>query len=401
VLELETALQKILDAVPKPDAQSVCLLDAAERFLAGDVSGKSNVPPFDNSAMDGYAVISGDVANAADESPKELKVIGRVAAGEVFSGKVLSGTCVRLFTGSPMPTGADAIVMQEDVAVSETDASRIIFRERIKPWENVRFAGEDVKSGAVIAKAGDQLNAGRLALLIAGGCRDVTVARCPIIGLLATGSELKESGEALGHGQIYESNRTMLSSLVAKAGGRPRIYQIVRDDLTDTRDALRKAFAESDIVITSGGVSVGEMDFVKQAFEEIGGSLEFWRIAVKPGRPFVFGRLHGKLFCGLPGNPVSALVTFLLLVRPAILKWQGASELALPSHPARLAETISNDASRRSFMRVNVASDGRASLSGIQASHILSSVANANALLELPPKTTFHKNDIVSVLRFG
>jgi molybdopterin molybdotransferase len=220
------------------------------------------------------------------------------------------------------------------------------------------------------------------------------------VGLLATGSELQEPGQPLAPGRIYESNRLALAALLRHVGAVPRIFPLVADELAATSRALEEACSQCDAVVTTGGVSVGEMDFIKRAFGQVGGELEFWKVAIKPGRPFAFGRCRGKLLFGLPGNPVSALVTFLLLVRPALLRWQGAANLSLPALPGVLAEPLANDGGRRHFMRVKVDSVGRVYSAGIQASHVLSSVAVANGLVDVPPNTTLGAGTAVSVLRW-
>src|SRR5262249_2880386 len=222
----------------------------------------------------------------------------------------------------------------------------------------------------------------------------------PRVAILATGSELQEPGAPLGPSQIYESNRVALEVLVHQSGGFPTVFPIVADEPVSTRAALLEAFNNSDIVITSGGASVGEMDFIKAAFEEAGGKLEFWKVSIKPGRPFVFGRQDKHLFFGLPGNPVSALVTFLLLVRPALLRCQGATDVSLPRHCGILAEAISNEGERRHFLRVQILPEGQVRLAGVQASHVLRAVAAADWLLDVPPRTTLAAGAEVEVLRF-
>jgi len=268
----------------------------------------------------------------------------------------------------------------------------------VKPWENIRFRGEDVKVGALLGEGGETLTAERLMLLAATGRAMVNVNRQPRVALLATGSELREPGEPLAPGQIYESNRAGLAPLIRRAGGIPHRLPLIRDEAAATMTALEQAFAEADLVVTCGGVSVGELDFVKSAFTRLGGDLQFWKVAIRPGRPFVFGRLRGKFLFGLPGNPVSAFITFLLLVRPALRRWQGARTVALPVQPATLAEPLDNDGLRRHFVRVRVDDDGSVRSAGIQASHILSSVAAANGLVDLPPKTTLPAGTLVKVL---
>jgi molybdopterin molybdotransferase len=408
MLQYEEALARVIGAVPTAAGESIALADADGRFLAGEILSPVDIPPFDNSAMDGYAVRAADVALAKLDSPVRLRLAGRVAAGEKFLGEVSSGTCVRLFTGSPLPEGADAVVMQEDTKAVGADPNEVLVLDSVKPWENVRFQGEDIKRTAAVAAKGDALTVGRLALLAAAGCVEVLVSRRPTVGILATGSELREPGQSLAPGQIYESNRPAIATLVRKAGAIARVYPLVTDVLEATQIALSSAFKECDMVITSGGVSVGEMDFVKQALASLGGELQFWKVAIKPGRPFVFARLpcsnnrlssvDHKLFFGLPGNPVSALVTFLLLVRPAILRWQGASNVALARHSAVLAEPLENQGERRHYMRVRISSDGKCRSAGTQASHILSSFAAANGLVDIPPRTVFAEGTTVEVL---
>jgi molybdopterin molybdotransferase len=400
MLQLEEALARILAAVPPPVAEPVPLSEAHGRILTEPVLCPIDLPPFDNSAMDGYAVRAADLEAATTESPARLRVIGRVAAGESFAAELAAGECVRLFTGSPLPRSADAVVMQEDTRPIADAPGEILVLDRVRPWENVRFAGEDLKRGAALAETGSRVTSCRLGLFGAAGMERVRVGHRPTVGLLATGSELVEPGQPLGPGQIYESNRLALTPLISRSGALPRIWPVVRDDLAGTRLALEQALSECDAVITSGGVSVGELDFVKRALTEQGGDLQIWKVAIKPGRPFVFGRCRGKFLFGLPGNPVSAVVTFLLLVRPALLRWQGAVDVQLPAHPGVLAEPLPNPGERRHFFRVKVDAAGRVHSAGIQASHILASLAAADGLVDVPPATTLPAGSSVQVLRW-
>jgi molybdopterin molybdotransferase len=377
------------------------LHEAHHRIVSGPILCPLDLPPFDNSAMDGYAVRAADLPGANAASPVTLQLTGRVAAGEIFDGEVKPGTCVRLFTGSPLPRGADAVVMQEDTRVDPAQPAAVSFLDAAKPWENVRFRGEDVKAGAVLVTGGAELTASRINLLGAAGLDEVRVGRRPVVGLLATGTELMTGGQPLAPGKIHESNRLSLAALVADAGAIPKMFPLVPDMLADTRTALETAFRECDLIVTSGGVSVGEMDFVKSAFEQMGGNLEFWKVAMRPGRPFVFGRYDGKFLFGLPGNPVSAFVTFLLLVRPALARWQGAAIVDLPRHHGVLAEAISNPGDRRNFLRVTVDELGKVRLAGAQGSHILSSLAVANGLLDVPPQTSLPPGAMVAVMRWA
>lgn len=400
MVELEQAVEKILAAIPGAKSERIALSEAHGRVVAEKVVAKVDLPPFDNSSMDGYAVRAEDVAQATSQKPVALSLVGKVAAGESFSGKLAARQCIRIFTGSPLPAGADAVVMQEDTRL---DAARDVwFLDSAKPWENVRFRGEDTKAGATVVQQGEILGAAKLGLLAATGSTHVQAARRPTVALIATGSELKEPSSTTepGPGQIFESNRTALAPLIRNAGGIPNVFPIVPDEPEVTREVLARALSECDMVVTCGGVSVGEMDFVKSAFEELGGHLEFWKVAIKPGRPFVFGRQGDKLLFGLPGNPVSAFVTFLLLVRPAILRWQGAGRTGLPVCAGILAEPLANQGGRRHFVRVMVDANGEVRSGGIQASHILSSLAMAQGLVDVPPATTLAAGTKVQVLRW-
>src|SRR6185437_2782134 len=367
-----------------------------------EITALTNLPPFDNSAVDGYAVRSGDLATASAQNPVSLQLAGRIAAGEHFHGELVAGQCIRIFTGSPVPRGANAVAMQEDTTADPNDPLEIKFLDSVKPWENIRFHGEDIKRGATVMRRGEMLGAAQLGLLAACGVAQVSVGRRPSVALLATGSELKEIAATtrLAPGQIYESNCAALTPLIRVAGGIANILPIVPDHAEATRAALSRALAECDLVVTCGGVSVGEMDFVKSAFEELGGSLEFWKIAIKPGRPFVFGRLGEKLLFGLPGNPVSAFVTWLLLVRPVLLRWQGAAKGGLPISMGTLAESLSNPDGRRHFIRVSMDASGLVRSAGTQGSHVLSSLAAADGLVDVPPKTTLAPGTKVQVLHW-
>ncbi len=398
MLELEDAQERIISSISPCPAELVPLGRALGRVAARSVVAPIPLPPFDNSAMDGYALRAADVRLASIDKPVVLRDTGSIAAGaRVGSATVEPGTCLRIFTGAQLPHGADAVVMQED---TRCEGNVIEVRDSIKPWENVRLAGEDIREGAMALNAGVRITPGRIALLGALGIQDLLVTKQPIVGVLSTGNELVEGGTP-APGQIFESNRNALGALLTQAGALVRLYPIVGDTLLATRAALENALAECDCVVTTGGVSVGEYDVVKDAFVAMGGSLEFWRVSVKPGKPFVFGRWREKFLLGLPGNPVSAFVTCLLLVYPAVLKFQGAKELRLPEHPAVLADHIANRGDRRHFMRVTIDRLGMVRAAGLQASHALSCLANANGLLSVPPNTSWPSGHTVHVLRWG
>lgn len=400
MLELEEAQRRILAGIQILPRESVLLFHAEGRFLAETITSKIDLPGFDNSAVDGFAVQAKDLISANRTAPVSLRLVGKIPAGEMFSGKIESGKCARIFTGSPMPNGADAVAMQEDTQLAPNDTDAILFLDSVKPWENIRFRGEDVKAGATLVEAGVKLGAGHLCLLGATGIENVSVSRQPIVGLLATGSELREAGQPIAPGQIFESNRVGLAALAKQAGAIPKIFPLVPDTLAATTAALEKAFAECDAVVTTGGVSVGELDFVKAAFENLGGKLDFWKVAIKPGKPFVFGQLGKKYLFGLPGNPVSAIVTFILLAAPALIRMQTPEKIAWSSYPGTLIESLANAGQRRHFMRVSVDDQGRTKSAGTQSSHILSALAKANGLIEIAPKTILAAGTSVSILRF-
>ncbi|HXG46468.1 MAG TPA: gephyrin-like molybdotransferase Glp [Methylomirabilota bacterium] len=400
MISLEDAVARILDAIRPLPAEAVPLAEAEHRFVAAPVVAPLDLPPFDNSAMDGYAVRTADVAPASAASPVELELAGQLPAGGGAQVRVTSGRCVRVFTGSPLPEGADAVVMQEDTRTTDAQPDRLLVLDPVKPWENVRFRGEDIKRGVLVVRPGDRLGCARLGLLAALGISELQVHRRPSVGLLATGSELVEPGRPLVAGQVYESNRMMLAPLLRAAGAMPRAYPIVPDTRSATRTALERAFEQADVVVTTGGASVGDLDWVKQALADLGGETGFWRVAIKPGKPFLFGRWRDRWLFGLPGNPVSAFVTAFLLLRPAILRLQGAAETRPMTTPGRLAEVLINRGDRRHFVRVKVDSTGQVFAAGGQASHHLHSLAEAQGLVDVPPGVTLPVGAGVAVLRW-
>ena len=400
MIELEAALQQILAAIPAPLSERIRWEDGHERILAEPIFSSIDLPVFDNSAMDGYAVRAADVTPAKPEAPVRLRLRGRIAAGETFTGELAVGECIRVFTGSLLPRGADAVVMQEETRTDADQPSDVLILSSAMPLENVRLRGEDIERGTMLAEAGEVVTTGKINLCAAVGVTEMSVGKRPTVGLLATGSELREAGHPLSPGQIYECNRIGMAMLSRRVGATPKIFPLIPDTLAATQMALEQAFSECDVVVTSGGVSVGEMDFVKTAFERLGGKLWFWKVSIRPGRPFVFGERGGKFLFGLPGNPASALVTFLLLVRPALLRWQGARDVALPAHPGMLTDPLANPGERRHLMRVRVDAAGNVFPAGLQASHALSSMAAANGLVDVPAQTTLAAGTTIRVMRW-
>ncbi|MBM3882373.1 MAG: molybdopterin molybdotransferase MoeA [Verrucomicrobia bacterium] len=398
VLELAQARIRVRSALIPLPAEPVPLSQAAGRFLRQEVLAPMDLPGFDNSAVDGYAVRAVDLAEATPATPVELPCVGAIAAGESSSTPLAPGHCLRVFTGSAVPPGTDAVVMQEDTAIAQGGAARIVFRGRVRPATNIRCRGRDIQRGQVLLAPGQRLGAGQIAALAALGIARVEVGRQPVVGLLATGSELRAVGQTLGPGQVYESNRAALTVLCAEVGAKPRLYPPVPDTAADTMQALSHAFDECDLVVSSGGVSVGDKDHVRDAFTALGGRLDFWQVNVRPGKPFVFGGWRGKWLMGLPGNPVSAFVTCVLLVQPALQHLQGDPTMEVPGRLGHLAEALTNDDERPHFMRVQCAPTAAVRSSGLQASHALSSLLAANGLVEVPARTTLPVGALVQVL---
>jgi molybdopterin molybdotransferase len=392
MLSLESARQQILARLKPLPIRRVALACAHGRFLAESLRAPISLPPFDNSAMDGYALRASDVATATAEKPVVLRLSGAASAGDAAASPVEPGTCSRVFTGAPLPPGADAVVMQEDTRPGEGGFIAVL--DGVRPWENVRFLGEDVRAGSALLAEGDRLTASRVGLLAATGVAEVNVRARPHVALIATGNELVETGP-LTPGKIYESNRAMLAPLLQHSGVETKVFPLTPDTLTDTKKNLALAWQDCDAVITSGGVSVGDYDFVKPAIEALGGRVDLWRVAIKPGKPFVFGQCGDKYLFGLPGNPVSALATFHLLVRPALLHWQGATQTDPVRYPVAAGESLANHGDRRHFVRAILDETGRVRLAGPQASHLLASLAAANGLVDLPPATTIHPGEPV------
>ncbi len=334
----------ILDATPVLGSERVLLAAAAGRVAAEDVNSARAVPAAANSAMDGFAVRGDDVRTAA----ARLRLIGSAPAGTVLQGSVEPGTAVKIFTGSVVPEGADTVVRVEDT--EERDGT-VIVGVPVKPGANVRSAGEDIEVGAVVVQAGALLGPADLGVLASVGRATVSVHRRPRVAIMSTGAELVEVDEAPGPGQVVNSNAYALAAAVADAGGEPIMLPIVRDRFEDIRDRLSEA-AQADVVLSTGGVSVGEFDFVKEALDALGVERRFWKVAQKPGKPLTFGTRGEHLFFGLPGNPVSALVCFAVYVRPALRRLAGHRRLHLPSVEATLESSVKKASRLTEFVRV-------------------------------------------------
>jgi molybdopterin molybdotransferase len=396
LLSFDEALQKLLAAArPVAQVEEVDTVAAAGRVLARAQSSGLTVPPLDNSAMDGYAVRTADIPAAGVRLP----VAQRIPAGAV--GMPLApGTTARIFTGAPLPAGADAVVMQE---LCEHAGEGVVQINHVpRAGEHIRRAGEDIRSGAGILAAGTRLAPQDIGLAASVGLSTLPVFRRLRVAVFFTGDELSMPGEALKPGGIYNSNRYSLRGLLAALGCEVRDLGIVRDTLEATRTALRAAAEDSDVIITSGGVSVGEEDHVKAAVQAEG-ALDLWKIAIKPGKPLAFGKVSSRdtAFIGLPGNPVSTFVTFLVLVRPFLLASQGARVTAPRGLTMRADFDWPQPDRRREFLRVRINAGGGLDLYPNQSSGVLTSCAWADGLVDNPPAQAVARGELVRFLPFS
>lgn len=383
MLSVDEARERILTHFSPLPAEDVPLPEALGRVLADDAVAREPLPRFANSAMDGYAVRAADTPAATSEAPVRLRLAGEVPAGSVYAGVVGPGEAVRILTGAPLPAGADAVLQQELTRAGE-DAGEgwVELLEPAPPGNNVRVPGEDVAPGAVLVPHGSEIGPAEIALLAALGVHPVRATRRPRVAILSTGDELAPLGAEPRPGQIRESNGPYLVAAVRRAGGEPVRLGIARDREDDLRAKLAAA-RDADLVLTSGGVSVGDYDLVKQMLAEQG-NVEFWRVRMRPGKPLAFGFLGATPLLGLPGNPVSAAVTFELFGRPAIRRMLGAAQVERPVVDVVLAGEAIQRADRRQFVRARLSSEQGALVAhptGAQGSHIISSLRGATALL--------------------
>lgn len=353
--------------------------DALGLIAAADLGAPHALPRFDNSAMDGYAVREADARNASEEEPACLELVGEVAAGGSRDSRLEPGTAVRIMTGAAVPAGADAIV---PVEVTRERDGKVEILVAPEPAAFIRRAGSDIAEGQTILQAGDELGPGELAVLASLGLSPVPVRPRPQVAVIVTGAELVAPEVEPGPGQIRDSNSLALKSLVVEAGGVPITFSPVTDDLAATEDALTRASAETDLIVSSGGVSVGRYDFVKEAVERLG-AIDFWRVAMQPGKPVVSGSVKDVPFLGLPGNPVSIHIGFEQFVRPAIRLMRGCRDLVRPTMKAVLTEGVTKRPGRLHFVRVRLSWDGdslRATPTGPQGSHIQSSLIGCDGV---------------------
>jgi molybdopterin molybdotransferase len=386
MIAVEEAQQIILGSVERIGWEYVELLDAPGRVLAEDVTATEPIPPWDNAAMDGYALRSEDTRDASGNRPMALRLIGTVAAGQIFDGLVEKGQALRIMTGAPLPRGADAVIRQEDTQT--TDREVLVVRQ-VGPGHNVRTAGEDVKAGEKVLATGALCRPGVVGLLAALGRSRVAVYQRPRAAILATGDELLRWDEALAPGKIRNSNSYALAAQARQAGGIP----ILLGPVGDTKDLLAEHLREgvrADLCVTSGGVSVGDYDLVAETLRELGGEVRVRKVNMRPGKPFTFALLEEKPVFALPGNPISCMVTFELFVRPALRKMQGYSRVFHPEITATAAQAIINTDRRPAYLRVILTQTDAgytARLTGDQGSAMLHSMASADGLAFVPGET--------------
>jgi len=382
-MKLADALERILaEARPVSGAETLAVRSALGRLLLADIVSTINVPSHANSAMDGYALRGADLA-AEDET--RLEVIGIAAAGRPFAGEVGAGQCVRIMTGAPIPLRTDTVVMQEDVTI---DGDTAILGGGQRAGQHVRQAGEDIGAGDVALCAGALLRPAELGVLASLGVSEVRVRRRPRVAFFSTGDELRSVGEPLDTGQIYDSNRYTIYGMLTRLGVEAVDMGVVRDEQDAVERAFTEAAARADAIVTSGGVSVGDADYITQTLERTG-SVGFWKVAMKPGRPLAFGHVGEALFFGLPGNPVSVMATFYQLVQPALQALAGMPNPAPPlTVTAVSTEPLRKKTGRREFQRglFTYASDGKLMVcrAGRQGSGVLSSMSAANCFIVLP-----------------
>lgn len=401
MIQVKEALDTILKEIKPLPAEETDILSALERVLAEDVFAQRPNPPWDNSAMDGYALISSDISNAADHAPARLKVIYDLPAGSVPKGPVKNGTAVRIMTGAPVPDGADAVVMVENT--EKGPDGTVLIRVKSRPGENIRRSGEDFKAGELVVRKGSLIRPAEVAMLATVGRAKVKVHKRPVAAIVSTGDELVDIDEAPSMGKITNSNGYTLSSLVREAGAEPLHLGIAMDTKEALLEKLREALA-ADCIITSGGVSVGDYDFVKDVLKEMGSEMIFWKVAIKPGKPLAFGVIGSKPAFGLPGNPISSMVSFEQFVRPALMKMAGRKNIYRRVLAASITADLRIKPGRMNFIRAEL-SMGKEGftvtpLEG-QGSGMILSMVKANSFIIVPADSSgYRKGDTVEAEPF-
>lgn len=385
MMRVDEAIEIILNTInPIAEIQFVDLFNGGGRILAEDVYSPFDVPPLNNSAMDGYAIISSDTKSASEDNPCCLKIINEIRAGEKSEGVIIQpGFATTIMTGAPLPEGADCIVPFED---AQEEKGILKIKKPIKPFDNVRFAGEDIKKGTLVLPKGTRLDSAEIGLLASVNIHKIPVFRKPKVAIISTGDEIIEPGETKETHKIYNSNAYVIYNEVLKYGGEPHYFGIVADDRENTLNKISQLF-DHDIIISSGGVSMGRYDFIPEILSQAKVEIKVHKVLMKPGKPVLFGASENKIYFGLPGNPVSVMISFLKFVRPAILKLSGAARISKPVITAKAGENFTKKKGRRFFLR-GIYSEKNGELyvnsTGAQGSGILSSMSRANCLIILP-----------------
>jgi len=388
MLSVEEALERVLSAFQPFPPERIPIMETLGRVVTEDVFSDMDIPPLANTSMDGYAVQAGDTTGASWENPVRLRIIYDLAAGYTTDLRVTAGCAIRIMTGAPIPPGADAVVQFED---TEQKHEWVEIFKGVEPGTNVRLAGEDVKKGELILPRGTEIRPQEVGMLAALGRKEAWVYRRPRVAILATGDELIEIDAPWRPGKIRNSNSYSIAAQVIRYGGFPLLLGIARDDIGDLTAKIREGLEKgADLFLTTGGVSMGDFDVVKKVLAAEG-EMGFWRVRMKPGKPLAFGQIKGVPLLGLPGNPVSAMVTFELFARPAILKMQGKTRFQKPIIEAQLNDAIPRKDNRRHYVRVVVErqnSEYKAHLTGDQGSGILLSMVRSQGLAIIPEDVT-------------
>lgn len=397
MIEYTEAINAVLEKVRPIGVEQVSIAEAMGRVLAEDIISDSPVPLCDNSAMDGFAVIAGDVKSASEQAPARLEVIETIPAGKVPAMEVAPGRAARIMTGGVMPEGADSVVMVEH---TRPDGDNHVFiMDAIKKGRNVRLSGEDVPEGRAVLKKGVRIAFSDLGMIATAGRDSISVAKRPVAGIISTGDEIIAAGETIVPGKVRNSNSHSLYGQCLEAGAAPKMYGIVADRKKEVTEIVKRAAGECDIILTSGGVSAGDFDEVKGVLKELG-KIVFWKVRMKPGKPVVFGEIGDSLIFGLPGNPVSVMVCFELLARPAILKMTGAGQIHRTRYQGTLDHDMREKKPGRMYVHRGIATfkDGGFIISdtGPQGSGMLSSMVAANCMFIAPADSpTPKKGDTV------
>jgi len=397
MISVEDALAQILERVHLLGREKVALLSSLGRVLAEPIVALKEIPPWPNSAMDGFALLAAETTGASESRPVALQVVGAIPAGVLPSRPLGGGEVMRIFTGAPLPEGADSVIPQEEVARQD---NHVLIRRPVAEGEFVRPRGEDIRAGDEVLAAGQEITPAEIGLLASLGHASVMVYDQPRVAVLSTGDELVEIDQEQKPGKIINSNSYSLMAQVRDAGGIPVNLGIAPDHLASIEERLRWGLS-ADLIVTSAGVSVGEYDFVRSALERIGAQLHLWQVSMRPGKPITFGTAGAVPVFGLPGNPVSAMVTFELFVRPALRKMGGHGQIFRPTLTALAIGPIENPGQRRGYLRVTLhARDGAfwARLTGNQGSAILKSMVQADGLAVAPPATTISAGGPVVVI---